>query len=63
MKGIVKEGYAVKTGLGRLAATPEHVKERITDGIAAWFVNPEKPPRVDPSRIVGFGPRGGGMRA
>lgn len=55
MKGVVVEGYSVKSGLGKLAATPDHVQGKIADGISAWFVKPEKPVKVDPSRIVGFG--------
>ncbi len=63
MKGVVVEGYSVKTGMGKLAATPDHVKGKITDGISAWFVKPEKPMKVDPSRIVGFGSSSGGRLA
>lgn len=63
LKGVVEENYSVKTGMAKLTATPEQVKGKIADGIAAWFVKPEKPPKVDASRIVGFGPTGGGMRA
>lgn len=55
MKGVVMEGYSVKTGLSKVAATPEHVRGKIADGISAWFVTPVKPQKVDPSRIVGFG--------
>lgn len=52
MKGVVLEGYSVKTGIGKLAATPDHVKEKIADGITSWFVKPEKPPKVDPSKLA-----------
>lgn len=55
MKGVVQEGYSVKTGFGKLSATPDHVKDQIADRITSWFMKPEKPPKVDPSRIVGFG--------
>ena len=57
-KGIVEEGYSVKTGLSKLLATPDHIKSRIEGRIEAWLENPQKPPTWDKSRIQGFGSDG-----
>jgi hypothetical protein len=57
-KGIVEEGYSVKTGLSKLLATPDHIKSRIENRIEAWLENPQKPPAWDKSRIQGFGSDG-----
>ena len=54
-KGVVEENYSVKTGLSKVTAAPGALKDKIADRIDAWFEKPEKPPKVDKSRIVGFG--------
>lgn len=59
-KGLVEENYSVKTGFGKVTGLPGHVKDKIADRVEGWFGNPVKPPKVDKSRIVGMGPRGGG---
>jgi hypothetical protein len=38
------------------------LKDKIADGITAWFDKPEKPPKVDKSRIVGIGWNSPGMQ-
>ena len=54
-KGVVEENYSVKTGISKVTAAPGALKDKIADRIDAWFEKPEKPPKVDKSRIVGFG--------
>ena len=54
-KGVVEQNYSVKTGLDKVTGAPGAIKDKITDRIEAWFEKPEKPPKVDKSRIIGFG--------
>ncbi|MFG0275170.1 MAG: hypothetical protein ACF8QF_08935 [Phycisphaerales bacterium] len=54
-KGVVQEGYSVKTGLAKVAATPGHVVDVIAERVDNWVEKPVKPkkPIVDKSRIYG----------
>jgi hypothetical protein len=54
-KGVVEQNYSVKTGLSKVTGAPGALKDKIADRIDAWFEKPEKLPKVDKSRIVGFG--------
>ena len=54
-KGVVEQNYSVKTGISKVTGAPGALKDKISNGIDAWFEKPEKPPKVDKSRIVGFG--------
>jgi hypothetical protein len=54
-KGVVEQNYSAKTGLDKVTGLPGAIKDKISDRIDAWFEKPEKPPKVDKSRIVGFG--------
>lgn len=59
-KGIVNEGFSVKSGTGKLAAIPGEIQDRVWNKIEDWTGNPERPPKVDPTRIKGYGHLGGG---
>jgi hypothetical protein len=54
-KGVVEQNYSVKTGIAKVTGAPGALKDKIADRIDAWFENPEKPPKVDKSRIIGLG--------
>lgn len=57
-KGIVEANYSVKTGFSKVTGAPGALKDKISNTIDGWFENPVRPPAVDKSRIVGFGPTG-----
>jgi len=56
-KGLVEKNYAVKTGLDKATAFPEHVKEVLTERFMAVIGKGKAPagPVFDKSRIQGFG--------
>jgi hypothetical protein len=54
-KGVMQEGYSVKTGLSKVAATPGHVVDVIMDKVDnAIDKGKPKKPTVDKSRIYGI---------
>jgi len=54
-KGVVQEGYAVKTGLSKAAATPGHVVDVIMDRVdGAIDKGKARKPAIDKSRIYGI---------
>ena len=54
-KGVMQEGYSVKTGLSKVAATPGHVVDVIMDKVDdAIDKGKPKKPVVDRSRIYGI---------
>lgn len=55
VKGVVDANYSVKTGFAKVTGAPGAVKDKISGSIEAWFEKPVRPPKVDRSRIVGFG--------
>jgi hypothetical protein len=55
-KGIAQKQWSKKTGLSKVTGLPGHITGSIADKIDGWIEKPEKPPKVDPARIVGFGP-------
>ena len=64
-KGVKQEGYSVKTGLSKVAATPGHVADVIAERIDNWVEKPVRPkkPTVDKSRIYGIYGVGGAKGA
>ena len=54
-KGIVEANYSVKTGLDKVTGAPGALKDKIANRIEAWMGKPDKLPKVDKSRIIGFG--------
>jgi hypothetical protein len=54
-KGVVEQNWSAKGGLDKVTGLPAHVKKTIAGKIDAWFEKPVKLPKVDKSRIVGFG--------
>ena len=53
-KGIVEQNYSVKTGVSKVTGAPGALKDKIGEKLESWFSNPERPPKVDKSRIVGI---------
>lgn len=54
-KGIAEENWSVKSKFSKLTGLKQHVQDSIADKIDNWVAKPEKPPKVDKLRIVGFG--------
>jgi hypothetical protein len=54
-KGVVEQNYSVKTGISKVTGAPGALKDKVFNSIDAWFDKPEKLPKVDKSRIIGFG--------
>ncbi len=57
MKGIVQKNWSRKGVVGKVTGLPAHVAGKITGKITDWVLNPEKPPKVDKSRLVGISSR------
>ena len=54
-KAMMEQNYSAKSGFDKVTSAPGALKDKIADGISAWFEKPVKLPKVDKSRIVGFG--------
>jgi hypothetical protein len=54
-KGVVEANYSHKTGLDKITGAPAALKDKMADRIEGWILKPEKLPKVDKSRIVGYG--------
>jgi hypothetical protein len=56
-KGLVEKNYAVKSGLERAIAFPDHVREVLTDRFKSAIGKGKAPsgPVFDKSRIRGYG--------
>lgn len=53
--GVVEQSWSAMGGLAKVMGAPGAIKDSSADRIDAWFGKPEKPPKVDKSRIVGLG--------
>jgi len=53
-------GMATAKGIAEQKGAVDKVKGAITDRLEQWFLKPEKPPKVDKARIVGYGHQPGG---
>ena len=54
-KGAVQANWSKRDGLSQVLTAPEALADAMEARIDAWFENPEKPPKVDKSRIYGMG--------
>jgi hypothetical protein len=54
-KGVVAADWKHKDGLSKASGAKEELQHKLLGRIDAWFDKPMKLPKVDKSRIVGFG--------
>ncbi len=55
MKGVVEKNWSKQGLVGKIQGLPGHVTGKIGEQISDWVMKPEKPPKLDKSRIVGIG--------
>jgi hypothetical protein len=61
MKGLVDKNWSKQGIVGKVTGLPGHVADKLGTQISDWVLNPEKPPKLDKSRIVGIGWNGHSM--
>lgn len=54
-KGVVEANWSHKHGVDKVTGLPDAIKDNLASRVEGWIVKPEKPPKVDKSRIIGFG--------
>ncbi len=61
MKGVVEKNWSKQGVVGKVTGLPGHVADKLGTQISDWVMKPEKPPKLDKSRIVGIGWNGHSM--